>query len=40
MAHPSGPLPLIGSGRIERVRHALEAGQRWLGLQFRKHEHL
>jgi len=27
MAHPSGPLPLIGSGRIERVRHALEAGQ-------------
>ena len=27
MAHPSKPLPLIGSGRIERVRHALAAEQ-------------
>ena len=25
LAHPSRPLPLIGSGRIERVRHALES---------------
>jgi len=27
MAHPSRPLPLIGSGRIDRVRHALESEQ-------------
>lgn len=27
MAHPSRPLPLIGSGRIDRVRHALQSEQ-------------
>ncbi len=27
MAHPSRPLPLLGSQRIERVRHAVEAEQ-------------
>jgi predicted oxidoreductase len=27
MAHPSRPLPIVGSGRIERVRHAVESEQ-------------
>lgn len=33
MAHPSRPLPILGSRRIERVRHAIEAEGLVLGRQ-------